>query len=67
MRKTGALFKKRRITQSDRRMFLFIAEEFECSSSSYTRDFTELRKIGLLEENVGQVSGKHNKYQESFI
>ena len=48
-------------------MFLFIAEEFECSSSSYTRDFTELRKTGSLEENVGQVSGKHNKYQESFI
>ena len=48
-------------------MFLSIVEEFEGSSSSYTRDFTELRKTGLLEENVAQVSGKHNKYQVSFI
>ena len=33
----------------------------------FTRDFTEWRKIGLLEESVAQLSSKHNKYQVSFI
>ena len=35
-------------------------------SSSYTRDFTEGEKIGLPEENVPQVSSKHNEYKVSL-
>ena len=41
--------------------------EFEGISCSYTRDFTEGEKIGLREENIAQVSSKHNKYKVSFI
>ena len=48
-------------------VFLFVVEEFEGHSSSYTRNFTEGEKIGLPEENVVQVSGKHNEYQVKFI
>ena len=47
--------------------FLFLAEEFEGGSSSSTRDFSEGENIVLPEENVAQVSSKHNKYQVSFI
>ena len=43
--------------------FLFITEEFEGGSSRLNRG----RKIGLPEENVGQVSSKHNGYQVNFI
>ena len=32
-----------------------------------TTDFTEWRKTGLTEENVAQVSSKHDKFQVSFI
>ena len=49
------------------RIYLFIAGEFEGGISSYTRNFTEWRKITLLEENIAQVSSKHNGYQVSFI
>ena len=45
---------------------MFIGEEFEVGSSSYTRDFAEGSKIGLPEENVAQVNSKYNKYQVSF-
>ena len=53
------------MTQSERRIFLFIAEELEGVSSSYSRDFTEGGNIGLPEKNLGQVSSKHNKCQVS--
>ena len=46
--------------QSQRRIFLFIAEKCDRGSSSNTRDFTEGEKIGLPEENVAQVNGKDN-------
>ena len=64
--KTPCLFTKK-TTQSERRVFLFIVEEFDGGSSSNTRDFTEGEKIGLPEENVAQVNSKHNEYQVSFI
>ena len=53
--------------QSQRRIFLFIAEKCDRGSSSNTRDFTEGEKIGLPEENVAQVNGKDNEYQVIFI
>ena len=59
--KTPCLFTKK-ITQSERRILLFIAERFEGGSSSYTRDFSEGENIVLPEENVAQVVGKHNEY-----
>ena len=46
---------------------MFIAGEFKGGISSYTRNFTEWRKITLLEENVAQVSSERNEYQVSFI
>ena len=64
--KTPCLFTKK-IAQSVRRIFLFIAEEFEGGSSSYTRDFNERENIVLPEENIAHVSSKHNEYQVSFI
>ena len=45
---------------------LLYTDEFEGSSSSYTRDFPE-GKNSLPGENVVQVSSKHNEYQVSFI
>ena len=63
--KTLCFFAKK-ITQLERRIFLFIAEEFEGGSSSYTRDFAEGRKTGLPEENLAQVNCKYNKHQVSF-
>ena len=57
------LFTKKR-TQSERRTFWFIAEEFERGSGTFA---TEGEKIGLPRENVTQLSSKHNKYQVSFI
>ena len=64
--KTPCLVTKK-ITQSERQIFWFIAEEFEGGSSSYTRDFINGERIGLPEENLAQVSRKHNEYQESSI
>ena len=46
--------------------FFFIAEGFEGGSSSYTRHLSKRENIVLPEENVAQVSGKH-EYQVSFI
>ena len=66
LNKTACLFTKK-FTQSEMRIFLFVAEEFEGGSSSSTRDFSEGENIVLPEENVAQVSSKHNKYQVSFI
>ena len=60
--KTPWLFTKK-ITQPEWRIFLFIAEEFESRSSSYTWDFSEGENIVLPEENVAQVSGKHNEFK----
>ena len=40
---------------------------YKVGSSSHTRDFTKGENIGLPEENVAQVSSKHNEYQVSFI
>ena len=64
--KTPCLFTKK-ISQSERTILLFIAEEFERGISSYTRDFSKGRKIDLPVQNVAQVSSKHYKYQVSFI
>ena len=66
LNKTPRLFTKI-ITQSERWIFLFNAEEFKGGSSSYTRDFTEGERIGLPEENVAQVSREHSEHQISFI
>ena len=61
LNKTPCLITKK-ITQSERRIFLFIAEEFKGGSSIYSWDYTEEEKIGLPEENVVQLSSKHNEY-----
>lgn len=58
--KTPCLLAKK-LSQSERQIYLLIAEEFEGGTSSYTRDFTEWKKIRSLEENVAQISSKHNK------
>ena len=69
--KTLYLFTKK-TTQSERRVFLLIAEEFEGSSFSYRLLETlakeiEGERIGLTEENIAQVSSKYNDYQVKFI
>ena len=66
LNRTPCLITKK-ITQSERPIFLFIAEEFEGGSSIYGRHCAEEEKIGLPEENVVQLSSKHNEYQVSFI
>ena len=69
--KTLYLFTKK-TTQSERRIFLFIAEEFEGGSFSYRLPETlakeiEGERIGLPEENIAQVSSEYNDYQVKFI
>ena len=69
--KTPCLFTKK-TTQSERWIFLFIAEEFEGASVSYRLPETlatdsEGERIRLPEENVAKVSSKYNDYQVKFI